>query len=954
MSSTRNGAALFYSFKQLHRMKRLVLIVLLLVSATFLKAQVSVDPACFGDETEITIYYDATKGTSGLVGASKVYMHSGVITSSPTGTSWQYVIGNWGEDDGIGQMTKVAGESDLWEITLVPRTYYDVPASTPIYRLAMVFRNEDGSKEGKDENNSDIFVNLSDGGLNLQLTEQVPALVDPAESVLIEASTCFVADYTLYINDVVETTATSVTTFSYSYEVTQSPGETINARLEATDGVESDQEEFSFTVRRPSISEPRPTGIIDGINYDDTNAGKVTLSLWAPMKSSVFVVGDFTNWEVDQDYQMKKDGEHFWLEITGLTPGQEYGYQFWVDEQTWIADPYADKILDPDDRWIPSSTYPNLKPYPEAALRSPSYFNRVAVLQTNQQPYVWQNPDFQKPAPEKLVVYELLIRDFLGEDNMNYQALIDTLDYLEDLGINAIELMPIMEFNGNESWGYNPTFMFAVDKAYGTRNDLKEFIDECHGRGIAVILDMVMNQNDTPSPYAMMYFDIGAFKPSNDNPWFNRDAKHPFNVFFDINHESEYTKVWLDTINHYWINEYKFDGYRFDLSKGFTQKFSSDVGQWSARDNSRITLLKRMADKIWEHTPDAYVILEHFADNSEEKELSDYGMMLWGNMNYDYNEATMGYANGKSLSGAYYKDRGWNNNLLVAYMESHDEERLMFKNQEFGNSFGTYNIKNLQTALRRQKLAGAFFYTVPGPKMLWQWGEYGYDIPLYNYGDGDREDGKLDRRDPHWEYLDDERRRNLLEVNKELIGLRDKYDVFTEGDFTWSPGGNFKSIHITKGDTNVTIVGNFDVQRGVMNPEFQNTGTWYDFFSGREFEVTNTDDPIDLGAGVFHIYTDKKLHQPDYDIITSIDREEFTSSIRIYPNPVAERLSLDLDSYLGEQSTWRVFNSLGQVELEGQIEATETQIDVRSLKPGLYLVEVADGIHKEVRKFIRE
>ncbi len=111
--------------------------------------------------------------------------------------------------------------------------------------------------------------------------------------------------------------------------------------------------------------------------------------------------------------------------------------------------------------------------------------------------------------------------------------------------------------------------------------------------------------------------------------------------------------------------------------------------------------------------------------NSEETVLSNYGMMLWGNMNYDYNEATMGYVS--NLTGATYKSRGWSDMHLVSYMESHDEERLMYKNLQYGNSSGTYNIKFFPIAIQRMKLAGVFYFTIPGPKMIWQFGELGYD-----------------------------------------------------------------------------------------------------------------------------------------------------------------------------------------------------------------------------------
>lgn len=97
------------------------------------------------------------------------------------------------------------------------------------------------------------------------------------------------------------------------------------------------------------------------------------------------------------------------------------------------------------------------------------------------------------------MVYELLVRD-LGLENRNYQTLTDSLDYLANLGVTAIELMPINEFEGNDSWGYNPSFYFAADKAYGDRHSLKTFINECHNRGIAVIQDIALNHSFGQNP----------------------------------------------------------------------------------------------------------------------------------------------------------------------------------------------------------------------------------------------------------------------------------------------------------------------------------------------------------------------------------------------------------------------------------------------------------------------
>jgi glycosidase len=134
--------------------------------------------------------------------------------------------------------------------------------------------------------------------------------------------------------------------------------------------------------------------------------------------------------------------------------------------------------------------------------------------------------NFVKPDKRNLITYELLVRDF--GDARNYQMLIDTISYFKRLGINAIELMPVNEFSGNESWGYNPTFYLALDKAYGTKNKFKEFIDLCHKNGIAVILDVVYNQLDAyNAPQGKLYWDAVNNRPAADNPWLNPDAPHP-------------------------------------------------------------------------------------------------------------------------------------------------------------------------------------------------------------------------------------------------------------------------------------------------------------------------------------------------------------------------------------------------------------------------------------------
>lgn len=923
-------------------MKRLLLPLLSIFIVSIGFGQVTTDPDPAIANQSLTITVDVS-GTDLEGYADDVWIWTWLDNASGDVDAPTNV--NPATDDQSGAlMTRSSSDGDIYTITFTPTEFFDKPA-TDIDQIGLLLKGRDWS-DGKTPDY--LIEGVISGVYEVEFTSPsfFPLLVDPGEAISINAEASEASSIALIIDGVTVKTVTDATQVSYN-EIAAASGQHF-VEVVANNGTDEATDNFSYTIRTATVEQPRPAGIVDGINYDP-DASKVTLSLWAPMKSSVYVVGDFNGWTADPDYQMKKDGEHFWLEVSGLIPGQEYAYQYLVDESIWIADPYADKILSPDDRWIPDTTYPNLKELPDGAYHNEWYQNSAAVVQTDQTHYQWVNTDFQKPDKSSLVIYELLVRDFLGEEHMNYQSLIDTLGYLENLGVNAIELMPIMEFAGNDSWGYNPTFMFAVDKAYGTKTDLKEFIDAAHGKGMAVILDMVMNQNDIPSPYAQMYFDFDQFRPTANNPWFNVEATHPYSVFFDINHESAYTQTWLDSINYYWIHEFHFDGYRFDLSKGFTQKYSgSNVDLWGQKDNSRIDILKRMANAIWSHTPDAYVILEHFANNDEETILASSGMMLWGNSNYDYGEANMGYGDSKSIGWGYYKDRNWTQSNLITYMESHDEERQMYKMITDGTASFNYNITKTSTALQRLKLSAAFFFTIPGPKMFWQWGEYGYDVSI-------EENGRTGRKPTHWEYLDDLGHRNVLETYKALIKLRNTYDVFTTGNFSWQPDGLYKTIHIANNDTSVAIIGNFDIGSTEMDPEFQHTGTWYDFFSGEEVNVTDVNATIHLGAGEFRIYTDQKLFAPEKDIITGLSAKDTFSETSLYPNPASNLIHVNVSKELNYSlSSWYVTDTYGKRILEGTFEGGKNSIDVGNLSQGIYTLILGDNDEFTPVKFIKE
>lgn len=585
---------------------------------------------------------------------------------------------------------------------------------------------------------------------------------------------------------------------------------------------------------------PLPAGLRDGITPVANDS--LAFVLFAPGKKTVHLIGDFNDWESVDQYKMHKDGERFWIKIGNLQKGKEYICQYLIDGTIRVADPYANKIADPNfDRQILSSIYPNLLPYPQGKT------SEIAmVVSTDRPAYAWQVENFTVKDPDNLIIYELLIRDFTEERTI--RAVHEKLPYLKELGVNAIELMPFNEFEGNDSWGYNPSFYFATDKAYGTADDYKAFIDACHANGIAVIMDMVLNHSYGQSPLVRMYQE--GDKVSEENPWYNVSSPNQtYSWGYDFNHESRYTQQFVDSVCGYWLKEYKIDGFRFDFTKGFT----NTPGEGWAYDANRIRLLKRMAGEIYKRKEDAIVIFEHLTDNTEEKELADFGIYLWGNMNYNYCQTTMGWEN-NALDWGSYKARGWSKPRLIAYMESHDEERLMYKNKMWGNKSGDYNIQDLATGLQRCKAAAAVYLSFPGPKMIWQFGELGYDYKLGS----NAEEGRLDKKPIRWDYVSVPERKALLDTYTAMLRLRKDNPVFSTTDYVVNTGeGNIKQV-LLRGETGYLVtVANFGLNATDASVQFDKTGTWQDYFSGERIEVTDSRQNIRLNPGEYRVYLSK-------------------------------------------------------------------------------------------------
>ena len=808
---------------------------------------ITVEPQKPNADQPCTIIFKPENGNPLYNYSGELYGHFGVIVDG----DWKFVPTEWESTDEKVHFKKIG--DNHWEFKMEPsiRDYFQ-SGETPVVKIALIVRTADGQKSHDD----DQFCSVQD-------------------------------DKYVYV-----------------------PFQPDDVQYEAL-----------------------PAGVSHGINYNAD--GTVTLVLYDLDKNGgsydyCYVIGDFNDWTRVSEGAMKRDKAAgcWWITLSDLDPDKEYRFQYQITKDAQdvrLSDPYTEVVY---DQWN-DSYLEGVPEFPEGAKAL------VSAFQINRPSYNWQHKDFRVEDKNDLVIYELLFRDF--STTQNIAGAMAELDYIENLGVNAVQLMPIQEFDGNLSWGYNPNHWFALDKQYGSREQYKEFIDECHSRGLAVIVDVVYNHATGSHTWAKMWWDGDA--TAENNQWFNRAATHPYNVYHDMNHENEMVKEHVRKSLAYLLEEYDVDGFRFDLTKGFTQKKTDpDVTAWGRYDPSRIDILKGYADHIWSVNSDAVVIFEHLSDWDEEEVLARHGIQLWRNVNGAYRTAVGG---GTGDFSNMYSNAPFGG--FVGYMESHDEERICYgatsdastvtwgviglkdnwdddkimtkdgmffsvknvtvaandrfkirKAGEWNDAFnygaasenfkltvgqgykmtngssskdmyvpaaGTYDIyfsldvetvwlmkpgerpanpavtptqgeTALTVAMRRAGAAAAFFLTVPGPKMIWQFGELGYDYSI-NYPSG-TDDSRTDQKPVVTdEYMAQPERKALYDTYATLLKFRRENPRFfdADADFRWTPSANTstKTITCTVDGKSFHVVGNFS--KGTVSYSVP-SGSWTDYING--------------------------------------------------------------------------------------------------------------------------
>jgi glycosidase len=878
-------------------------------------------------------------------------------------------------------MTYNAG-TDTYSFTFSP-TIFQYYNSTNVAKVGFLIKARNGTGDKKSQ---DIVTTLNAFELNLSSHVDGATLSLPAGSNITfnAQNTGGAADYVLTANGI-PVPGSNSTGNSFTYTYNNTPGTTTGFVILATVNGVTKTRSVTILFTPSTQNQAMPANLIDGINYSSDHT-KTTLVLNAPFKDYIYVAGTFNNWAPFSQYLMRKDpaSGKFWLEITGLTPGTWYAFQYWVGDETArpatspalvkTADPFSTLVLSPydDPEIVQLGVYPGLPVYNTIA---PGQNFEVSVIQTGTntfRSYNWNVTNFQKPSIKDLVVHEVLVRDF--DAQRTYQNLINRFDYFKNSNINAIQLMPVMEFEGNLSWGYNTSYHMAIDKRYGPPAKLKEFIDLCHQNGIAVILDIALNHVFGRSPLERMWMldsnNDGFGNASAENPYCNTTAMHSYSVGTDLNHFREpdnLTNTYvIRTIKH-WIEEYKIDGYRWDLTKGFTNQCNPTQHPYGSANefctngyrSDRVAKLKWYADKQWEADNTSYVIFEHLgSDGSRQEELewSGYrlgegkGIMFWNKQTDNYANLVKGNANGINNVTIF-----GDNNRGMGYAESHDEEHVIFKAvNEAGQTQG-----NLNKALLRLSAQGAMHLLVPNPKMIWQFGALGWDSSIFMCSNGTNNfpndaipgDCKLDAKPMYaWtqNWMQNVNRKTVYDNWARFNDLRIRNNVFEFGQFSINmvDGGRKPRLDVwssTSPQSNlsyVIVLTNFSDNQYDVSGGFPYTGTWVNLMDNSTFNVSSTTQNVSIEPGGFRVFGNQ---QP----LLSTDNLNALGDVILYPNPSTGEFFVNLA--LNEVE---LYNMKGQLvkSFKGSFEANQA-FDISNLNGGVYLVKIQDqnGYAKSIK-----
>ncbi|MBO8152343.1 MAG: T9SS type A sorting domain-containing protein [Candidatus Marinimicrobia bacterium] len=640
------------------------------------------------------------------------------------------------------------------------------------------------------------------------------------------------------------------------------------------------------------VKKPVPEGISDGTTI---NGNEVTFALYAPFKEFVALKGNF-NWEYPDGELMYLSGDTLWWLNKTLSNG-EYYYQYNLEGKKLIADPWSKDV-----EWkIPGTDF-----------ESSNYNDAKTVFYVGKEPFKWTDTNFVRPSISEIIIYELHIGDFSGNSDGKgtYKDVIEKIEegYFDTLGINVVEIMPVNEFEGDKSWGYNPSFYLAPESSYGTPDELKLMINKFHEHGIAVLMDVVFNHMWGSAPLFQLYqplnnWDYRAHDYEHCPYFHNRESPWGYKLehWHGLTPAGYPRRTWKYVTDclKMWVEEYHIDGFRFDHTEG--------IG-WDSNGKNGMNFY---ASYLEELDPDLIVIAEednayninnsyvdagwnfsyYHMTKSNLQEIYDAGF-YYGNMNQVENEIK-------------YDEQGFMHQWgPVNYCESHDETRIIYEAthyQEFSRS----------VAVKKSMLGAVLLFTSTGTPMIYHGQEFGQDGTSRTSG------GYIQSQPLKWYYLETEDGHRLFEHYRRLIWLRKNWKVLQGKNLdVVYKSSTQKLISYWRGqaEEKIVVVLNFSPDPQIVDIEFPYPGTWYEFTrDDTVFCDDGTLDGFEAEAYTGYIFCNFKNWESLAESLnetTSIPRK--LRFISVYPNPFNSTVRIDFEVESTQRIELSVYDILGR------------------------------------------
>ena len=679
------------------------------------------------------------------------------------------------------------------------------------------------------------------------------------------------------------------------------------------------------------VEEPLPEGLGLGPNYVN---GQMTLVVYAPHQPVMQVIvtepGGTGN-SSDALVMKKATGEEdiWWVELD--LPNGEYEYEYLLMDGNRIPDPFTRRLTNGKSR---------------------IEIGGGGISTADD--YEWQSDDYVRPSLDTLIIYEMHVDDFSaqGSGNGTHSDVINRLDYLKSTGINAIELMPITEFPGDRSWGYNPEIMSAVEGSYGTPETFKMLVDEAHSRGIAVILDLVWNHATSSTP-------IWQIQPSQElNPYFkNHNNLNPNETegtwgMLDFDHFNLKTIEYINEVHRIWLEEYRIDGFRFDATRYVG--WDMDQPQYG---------LPAWTSAITEMDPTAYQMAEHLPSEPwliENTDLTSSWHDSFHDRLIDHIFSSIGTMTAMRQIIGLYEYSNWGTpyadlTQAVKYMVSHDEQSLIQEMVEFDGV-------SLSQAREIDKFYASLLFTAQGIPMIWQGQEFGFQSGwLDNNGNGNWNEEKLGYRPVDWSLLNTEEGQSHLDHYSRLARFRKMNPAFSKGEFydLWRYSNErvivygYKDESEGNSDDQVVVIANFSSSdQTVYDVPFLSGGNWYNVT-----EPGNNLYTADGNYGECSVpsYSAVIYSKNQYELgmeTPSFIPEKF-QTLSAYPNPFNPSITIQIELKNPIQTNMNVEVNIYDINgrfiqtlLENSIESGVHRIEWRpqNISSGIYIVSLQTEI----------